>query len=535
MSFILRLLGTSLGSGTLNDERLWTNGLLTSTVAGVPVDAEAAQKLSTVWRCVRLLSETVAGLPLIMFENIANGEERRRATNHPLYAVLHDQPNAHQSAFEFWELMLGYVLLRGNAYAIIQPGPRGPVDQLIPVHPDRVKVERLESGRLRYLVRQGNGIADKPYNDEDIFHLRGPSADGVTGMSIIDYAQESFGMGLAGEKYGARFFRNDSKPSGILSTDKKLSPGAKERLASDWKAMHGGTNQHQVAVLEEGLNWQAVSITPEEAQFLQTREFQAEDVCRWFGVPPHMVGLTSKATSWGSGIEQMSIGFVTYTLMPWLVRIQQAISRDLIIAPQRYFAEFVVAGLLRGDTLARYQAYQTGINTGFMTRNEARRLENMNPLPGLDEPLQPLNMGTAGGSFDAETRGRGDAASSHYRMLAEESAGRLVRKEIAAVERILSRVIGNGDGREGKVRAVEDFYLEHADLVAQAMRIPPGQALAYCQSGANEVLTKGLVALADWETRRVAELANLAIEYGMTTEKALATVRKVAESSPFWR
>lgn len=514
-SFILRLLGVAPSSPRDPwSDRWWGVGTV-GTVAGVPVDAEAAQKLSTVWRCVRLLSETVAGLPLVMFENVAGGEERRRAANHPLYEVLHNQPNAHQSAFEFWELMMEHVLLRGNAYALIQPGPRGPVDQMLPIHPDRVRVEKLDNGRLRYQVRQPDGT-ETPVNDEDMFHLRGPSADGVTGMSIIDYAKESFGMGLAGEKYGARFFRNDSKPSGILSTDKKLSPGAKERLSSDWKAMHGGGNQHQVAVLEEGLNWQAVSITPEEAQFLQTREFQAEDVCRWFGVPPHMVGLTSKATSWGSGIEQMSIGFVTYTLMPWLVRIQQAISRDLIIAPQRYFAEFVVAGLLRGDTLARYQAYQTGITTGFMTPNEARRLENMNPLPGLDEPLRPLNMGTAGGSTDA--------SSPHYRMLAEESAARLVRKESAVVSR---------DWPD--LEKLGRFYDDHASLVGQAMRVPFDVARGYCQGAMDELRGIGIDACNDWETRRVQALADLAIEHGMTTARALETVRKVAAASPFNR
>jgi len=528
-SFILRLLGAAPSAPRSPwDDRWWGMGTV-GTVAGVPVDAEAAQKLSTVWRCVRLLSETVAGLPLIMFEDVANGEERRRATNHPLYDVLHKQPNAQQTAFEFWELMMGYVLLRGNAYALIQPGLRGPADQLIPIHPDRVRLERLDNGRLRYQVKQPDGT-ETPVNDEDMFHLRGPSSDGVTGMSIIDYAKESFGMGLAGERYGGRFFRNDTKPSGILSTDKKLTPGAKERLASDWKAMHGGGNQHQVAVLEEGLNWQAVSITPEEAQFLQTREFQAEDVCRWFGVPPHMVGLTSKATSWGSGIEQMSIGFVTYTLMPWLVRIQQAISRDLIVAAQRYFAEFIVAGLLRGDTLARYQAYQTGINAGFVTRNEARRLENMNPLPGLDKPLQPLNMGTAGEPV-ASLR-VGQSASGHYRLLAEESAGRLVRKEIAAIHKTTDRYFDTLGELHG---AVSDFYEAHAALVAQAMRIPLGHAAAYCRLGLDEIRAGGPAAMDDWETRRVADLANLAIEHGMTTEEAVATMKRIAAASPFNR
>lgn len=518
-SLILRILGAAPSAPRDPwDDRWWGVGPV-ATAAGMKVDSETALKLSTVWRCRQLLSETVGNLPLITFENLPD-DTRRRATNHPLYDVLHTQPNQWQSPIEFWSLMVNNALMRGNGIAYKQPGQRGPVDQLIPFHPDRVRIEKLPNGNLRYQVRQPDGT-DKPYNQEDIFHLRGPSNDGVTGLSIIEYARESLGLGLASERYGARFFRNDTKPGGVLHTDKKLSPGAKDRLKLDWQAMHGSSNQHQVAVLEEGLTWQAVGITPEEAQFLGTREFQAEDVCRWFGIPPHMVGLTSKATSWGSGIEQMSIGFVTYTLMPWLVRIQQAISRDLMIAPQRYFAEFIVAGLLRGDTLARYQAYQTGINTGFMTRNEARRLENMNPLPGLDEPLQPLNMAPAGEQA---------AASGHYRLLAEESAARLVRKEIAAIKKIGERYPEAGDGWND---AVLSFYGDHTGLVSQTMRIDLDTARKYCAAAIVELAQD--TTMSDWETRRVNELANLAMAHGMTTERALETVKQVAAASPFNR
>jgi HK97 family phage portal protein len=294
--------------------------------------------------------------------------------------VLHDQPNEQQTAMEFKDMLTGHVLLRGNGYAQILPGPRGPVDQLIPIHPDRVTVEKLPSGRLRYQVIQDDG-EKRPFNQEDIFHLRGPSKDGITGMDIITYAADSFGLTLAAERYGGRFFRNDSKPGGVLRTEKTLSDGAARRLKTSWEAAHTGSNQHRVAILEEGLEWQQIGISPEQAQFLGTREFQAEDVCRWFRVPPHMVGLTSKATSWGSGIESMGIGFVTYTLMPWLTRWKQTISKDLIIAPETYFADFIVDGLYRGDIETRYNAYAIGRQWGWLNVNDIRRFENMNSIP----------------------------------------------------------------------------------------------------------------------------------------------------------
>lgn len=498
MSLLLQFLGINYQADRNPADERWWSTTAVSSIAGVPVDADTALKISTAWACVGLLAETIASLPLVVFRYV--GEDgRERARNNPLYSILHDRPNETQTAAEFREMMTGHVLLRGNAYAQIVPGARGPVDQLVPIHPDRVqKVEKLNNGRLRYQIKQDDGTP-KPFNQEDIFHLRGPSKDGFTGMSVIDYARDSFGLTLAAERYGSRFFRNDSRPGGVLKTQKKLSENAAKRLKSSWQGAHSGTNQNSVAVLEEGLEWQQVGISPEEAQFLETREFQAEDVCRWFRVPPHMVGLTSKATSWGSGIEQMSIGFVTYTLMPWLVRWEQSISRDLIIAPDLYFASFVVAGLLRGDTESRYRAYQTGINTGFMTRNEARRFENMNPLPGLDDPLRPLNMAPAGAE---------EATSGHYRLLAEEAAGRVVRKEIAAMSKAASRFPGD---REAWATAVMDFYSEHTPFVAQTMRISLEQAAGYSAAGRRELLGNGVEVMTDWQPRRVMDLVELAM------------------------
>lgn len=502
MSYVMRFLG-----GVFNrspDHEHWWSGAATQSIAGIPVTADTALKLSTVWACIGLLSETIASLPLFVYR-FSDGDERQRARNHPLYPVLHDQPNTWQTAAEWREMMTGHALLRGNAYSQIVPGPRGAVDQLLPIHPDRVTVERLQNNRLRYKVRQDDATL-RTFNQEDIFHLRGPSQDGVIGMSIIDYARDSFGIGLAAERYGSTFFANDSRPGGVLRTDSRLSKDAAERLKASWEAAHTGRNQNRVAILEDGLQWQTIGVTPDQAQFLETREFQAEDICRWFRVPPHMVGLTSKATSWGSGIEQMSIGFVTYTLMPWLTRWKQVISRDLIIATDTYFVDFVVEGLLRGDISSRYQAYATGRQWGWLSVNDIRRLENMNPVDNGDLYLQPLNMIEAGEEPEQPPQ-REPMNAEHYRLLAEESAGRVVRKEIAAMTKAHQRAQSKAEFDQ----AVNAFYDTHATFVAQAMRMDVELARVYSETNRILILDHGIETVNNWQIDRVNGLVYLAI------------------------
>lgn len=517
MSLIQKILGLeptrpTMQAGPLQDVAWWGN--VGGTAAGVSVGPDTALKLSTVWACVGLLGDTVASLPLVVYRQTADGKER--APTHPLYEILHDQPNQQQTAFDFWKMMMTHLLLRGNAYARIVPGARGFVDQLMPLHPDAVQVEALSNGRLRFRV-QTVDQGEKVYTQDEIFYLRGLSLDGVKGVSVITYARESMGLGLAAEGYGARFFGNDSRPGGILRTDKRLTPEAGKKLKQSWEAAHAGANQHRVAVLEEGLEWQQTGIAPEDAQFLETREFQAEDICRWFRVPPHMVGLTSKQTSWGTGIEQMSIGFVTYSLMPTLISIRQAIARDLIIAPQTYFAEFVVEGLLRGNIADRYSAYAIAVQWGWLNRNEVRALENMNARPGLDAYLTPLNMTTDGSQAAADAApvfAREHSQNVHYRMLAEEAAGRLIRKERAAITRIYEKMPLTSlpdEAREAAFgMAVSDFYLSHVDLVAQTLRVPLSTAKDYCDRQA-----AAIVAVGRWpenlDLDMVAYLAQLAI------------------------
>jgi HK97 family phage portal protein len=479
----------------VNDERAWQGlGHGAPNAAREIVNAQTALKISTYWACVSLIADSVAMLPKFVYRRRADGG-RERADNHPLFDILHTQPNTDQTSFEFFEMLTGHALRRGNAYARIVPGPRGPADQLLPLHPDKVRIEILPNGKSRYMIRQRTGQED-PFNDEDILHLKGLSDDGVRGLDNVALESESLGLSLASQKYSSRFYGNDSSPGGVLKSKGKLSPEAQTRLKASWQEAHTGSNQHRVAVLEEGLEWQGVSFNARESQFIEREEFQAEDICRWKRVPPHMVGLTSKATTWGSGIEQMSIGFVTYTLMPWLVRWQQAISRDLIIAPQVYFVEFVVDGLLRGDALSRYNVYNIGRNMGVLSANDIRRLENMNPREdgGGDAYLTPLNMQPSAGKI-----------GGHYTALMHETAARIARKEQAALTRAAKKAGQNGDWAE----AVEKFLDDHAAFVAESLCVPLAYAQRYVLEQHRRLMAGGPGILDDWEAQSTQVLIEL--------------------------
>ncbi|WP_395706996.1 phage portal protein [Casimicrobium huifangae] len=492
MSYLSSLFGIAPQAGTLTAEQAFAIAA-SGTASGEPVNQEHALKISTVWACVGLISESIAMLPAVVYQRMSNGG-RQRADNHPLFDLVHRQPNQTQTAFEFFEQMTGFVALRGNAFAKILPGARGFADQLEPVNPDKVRVEKLDDGTLRYRI-QGD---DKVYLDGEILHLRARSKDGILGLDPVTYARESFGLALAGERYGARFYGNSANPGGVLQTDKTLDPKAAAKLKSQWEAAHSGANQHRVAVLEDGVKWQQMSIDPRNAQFLEGREFSAEEVCRWFRVPPHMVGLTSKATTWGSGIEQMSMGFVTYTLMPWLVRWQQAISRDLILAPQTYFVDFIVDALLRGDTLARYNAYEIAKRNNWMSTNEIRQRENMNPIAGGDVYGEPAAIAAPLAVTSEAT------PKAHYEQLLREAAGRVVRKEIAAMTKAAKRVDFE--------QAMADFYADHAIYVAQTLHISDDAASAYVAEQIDELTERGIQATADWDPRRIDHLVEVCHE-----------------------
>lgn len=366
--------------------------------AGVVVTPATAVRASAVFACVRVISETIAALPLPVYKRSADGG-RERDTGHPLYALLHDAPNDWQTAYEFRQAMAASMALYGNAYAEVVRGDRDRPEALIQLPTARVTVKVSADGVPVYEIRPGinePGSA-RTLSAANVLHFRGPAFDGPVGLDMVFLAKEAIGLALASQDYGARFFANAARPSGVLEM-----PGhfATKEEASDfldrWTAGFTGEKKHKTAVLPDGMTYKVISLTNEEAQFIESRKYQVGEIARLWRVPPHLIGDLERATF--SNIEQQSIEFVTFTLQPYLVAIEQAIQRTLFMPSERatHFAEHLVEGLLRGDSQARANFYSRGILDGWLTRNEARRRENLPPLPKLDEPLQPLNMVPAG-------------------------------------------------------------------------------------------------------------------------------------------
>ncbi|MDD3089657.1 MAG: phage portal protein [Synergistaceae bacterium] len=357
---------------------------------GVTVNETSAMYYTTVYSCVKIISESLASLPLILYERLERG--KRRAVEHPLYGVLHDLANPYMTSFVFRETLQNHLLTYGNAFCEIQRNKAGEVIALWPLLPDRTSIEIVNDKKL-YTTRVKNEEIKLPA--DRVLHIPGLGFDGLKGYSPITMAMEAIGLGLAAEEFGAKFYANGMNIGGVAEHPSKLSEqGAKNLRESINKTYAGLGNAYRVLLLEEGMKFQRINITPNEGQFLETRKFQKAEIAGFYRVPPHMIGDLDRATF--SNIEHQSLEFVKYTLRPWLVRWEQAIVTQ-ILSPferEKYFAEFLVEGLLRGDLKSRYEAYAVGRNSGWLSADEIRELENMNPLPdGKGEIyLVPLNM-----------------------------------------------------------------------------------------------------------------------------------------------
>lgn len=351
--------------------------LFGGTTSGKAVNERTAMQTSAVYACVRILAESVAGLPLHVYERTANGSKSTKPS-HPLYRLLHDEPNREMTSFVFRETLMSHLLLWGNAYAQIIRDGRGFPIALYPLLPDRMAVDRNESGELVYTYQSDKGQVK--LRRENILHIPGLGFDGLIGYSPIAMAKNAVGLALATEDYGAAFFANGANPGGVLEHPGVIKPEQADRLRESWQSQFGGANAHRVAVLEEGLKFHQISIPPEQAQFLETRKFQINEIARIFRVPPHMVGDLEKSSF--SNIEQQSLEFVKYTLDPWVVRWEQSLQQALILPSEKatIFIKFNLDGLLRGDYQSRMQGYSTGIQNGFMSVNDVRGLEDMNLL-----------------------------------------------------------------------------------------------------------------------------------------------------------
>lgn len=373
--------------------------------SGVSVTPDSAMRLSAVSACVRLIAESIASLPLHVYRR-GPDDGRTRDNTTAAYRLLHDAPNAIMTSFTWRETMVAQVLLHGNAYAIILRANNGEPLELLPVEPARVRVLKTASGELAYDV--GLDKLGARVSQWDMIHVPGLAFDGITGMSPIRYAAESIGLGIAAERFGGSFFGNGSTPSGYIKLPGALSKEKAEALRAQWQQVYGyagGAGGNRTAVLFDGGEFQKIQITADEAQFIETRKFQVSEIARWYRVPPHMIGDLDRATF--GNIEHQALEFVTHTLRPWLVRIEQELNRKLFPSsttgrPSDLYAEFSVDGLLRGDVKTRGEYYVRGRQWGWLSANDIRRLENLDPIDGGDAYLVPLNMHDALEPNDSE-------------------------------------------------------------------------------------------------------------------------------------
>lgn len=356
------------------------------TTSGKPVNENTAMQMTAVYSCVRILSEAVAGLPLHVYKyNDSGGKEKD--LSHPLYQLLHDEPNPEMTSFVFRETLMGHLLLWGNAYAQVIRNARGEVVALYPLMPNKMKVDRDSKGQLYYLYQRTQedapaiGSTSQVYlSPSDVLHIPGLGFDGLVGYSPIAMAKNAIGLAIATEEYGAKFFANGAAPGGVLEHPGTIKDP--QRVKESWNSAYQGSgNAHKVAVLEEGMKYQAIGISPEQAQFLETRKFQINEIARIFRVPPHMLADLEKSSF--SNIEQQSLEFVKYTLDPWCVRWEQSMSRVLLSESEKpqHFIKFNVDGLLRGDYASRMTGYATARQNGWMSANDIRELENLDRIP----------------------------------------------------------------------------------------------------------------------------------------------------------
>ena len=415
---------------------------------GISVTPEDAMKVSAVFGCVRILAETVASLPLKVYRTTPNGRE---AVNHPLNDILGVTVNGEQTAMEFREFQMSSLGLRGNAYSVISRSNRGGIGSIDALKPAFMHIDRDANQRLVFDYQEpGN---NNVYPADRIWRVAALGSDGVTGLSPIGLAKESIGVAIATEQTAARLFSNGTQASMTLNFDRTLTEDQINNLRNQFADNYAGyKNAHKPLILESGMTANKIGLNADEAQFLQSRKFQIAEIARWYRVPLHMLNELDKATF--SNIEHQSIEFVMHTIRPWLVRIEQTIARDLLTRQERnagLYVSHTVEGLLRGDSASRYAAYSSAITNGWMSRNEVRRLENLNPEDGLDDFVLPLNM-SAGESTDvteteAEVLNR--LAESEITILAKESKNR-------------------GDSFAGWV---VDYYSRQTDTIANALGV----------------------------------------------------------------
>jgi HK97 family phage portal protein len=513
----------------------WYSGISAGAVAasGVKVNPDSAMRSSAVYACVNAISRSVAALPLKLYRELDKGG-KEVATEHPLYDKLYWQPNPWQTAFDFKLMGQVHFELRGNFFVELIPDPSNPIFplMLVPLHPDRVRVWRMPSPG-------GGWVPDYQYIDpvlrttrwiaqENMFHLRNlAGGDGLIGYTPVEVFAETVGAAIAAQDYGARFFANDGKPSTYITGAEFRNDDDREKFRDSWQKSQTGANRHKTAVLPKGMELKELGMKNAEAQFIESRKFARDEIAGIYGVPLHIIGATERVASYAS-VEQFNIQFAVQCIMPRLVAWEQAIQRDLLaegneFSGDRYFAKFVMAALLRGDMLSRYNAYKVGREGGWLSPNDIREFEDMNPIDGGDEYVRPMNMTPLGsdpnqqqttatptqddnGPLDGDTSAKGD---HRLKLLAVSAADRCVRKEIAAVRKDL--LTANGDFNS----KTADFYRQHRGFMSEVLLGDGAKIAAYCIRHHEDLLrARGAgeeeLLLSKWEAGAPSELAAIA-------------------------
>lgn len=387
-------------SNPLLNDFWFTRNLSMKSSSGVSVNEATALTYSVVFACVRILAETVSGLPLILYRRSKDGS-KTRADNHPLYRLLHDSPNSAMTAFRWRCAMMNHLVIWGNAFAEIRIDARGNITGLWPLSPDRVfiRLAATQDGDIQPVYQYNDPVtlSMRTIPNERMLHVSGMGNDGIQGYSPVRLHREAIGLGMSMQEFGSRFFGEGTHPSVIIEHPNKLSEPAHKNLHDSLTSAHSGLGKsHRLLILEEGMKLSPLGIPPEDAQFLESRQFQVIEICRIFRIPPHMVGDLSRATF--SNIEHQSIEFVVHTIRPWLVLWEQELNRSLLLQNEQneYYFEFLVDGLLRGDIKSRYDAYRVGREGGWLSSNDVRRMENMDPIKDGDDYLMPMNFQVIG-------------------------------------------------------------------------------------------------------------------------------------------
>jgi HK97 family phage portal protein len=482
----------------------WYHPVGAATVAGVRIDADTARGISAWYRGRDILATVLAMLPLPLLERLPSDGGSKPAKSHPLYDILHDTPNNWQDSFQWRRMKMYHLIDYGNAYDRIMPGSRGVVDQLWPIDPRLVTPELMPSGRVVYRVRspKGGGLTET-LTQEEVFHLRGASDNGIVGRGVLEHATGSLGLAVALEHYAAAIFGRGALNSGVIENPGLLDPKASERMAQSFVTAAG--NWHLPKVLEQGSKWVPNTATPENAQMLGSRKFTVDEVSRWLGVPRQM--LENNDPSFGNA-EQFDRSFVAYSLGPWLSLFEFAISHQLILAPQRFFAQFTREALVRGDLTARWNAHVAAVNAGIKSVDEVRAVEDLNARGGKSAELRvpqnivgkpsPAATPSEPDEDDPEARRADDQLRLRAEAIVTESAARLLRKEVAEVQKLAVR---HATDEDAFVEAVTDFYARHAALVMSALQWPESAAMTYCANQAHQVVNADWTsALARWRT-----------------------------------